>query len=174
MNRVLWIAGRPAAGKTTLARRVEAALAGRGLRVALLDSDEARRALTPSPLYDGRERELVYRAFAYAADRLAAAGVIPVVAATAGTAALRRAAEDACPGIFWVHARCSREEAASRDPKGLYAAASAGTIGRLPGAGSRYEEPAEAASTVETGAPVPDQTVEALVEAFLAPPAARG
>lgn len=166
MNRAIWIAGRPAAGKSTLAGRVVAALAGRGLRAAAIDSDEARKALTPSPAYDDRERELVYRAFAYAADRLAAAGIVPVVAATAGTAALRAAAAEACPGIFWVHARCSREVASARDPKGLYAAAARGAIERLPGAGAAYEEP-EGAHVVDTDAPVPGEAVEVLVDAFL-------
>lgn len=167
MTRALWIAGRPAAGKTTLARRVVAALDRRGRPAVLLDSDEARRALTPEPTYEDRERALVYRALAYAADRLAAAGVTPVVAATAGTAALRAAAEEACPGIFWVHARLSRDEAATRDPKGLYAAAASGAITRLPGAGAPFEEPSAAAWTVDTAAPVPDAEVEALVRAFL-------
>lgn len=165
--RVLWIAGRPAAGKTTLARRAVAVLERRGRRAALVDSDEARRALTPAPTYDDRERELVYRALAYAADRLAAAGVVPVVAATAPTAALRAAAGQACPGIFWVHARCPRAVAEARDPKGLYAGAAAGAITRLPGAGAPFEEPGEVDRTVDTGAPVRDEEVEALVDAFL-------
>jgi adenylylsulfate kinase len=168
VNRVLWIAGRPAAGKTTLAGRVIAVLVGRGIRAAAVDSDEARKALTPRPAYDDRERELVYRALAFAADRLAAAGIVPVVAATAGTTALRAAANQACPGIFWVHARCSREVAAARDPKGLYAAAARGAIARLPGAGAAYEEPA-GAYVVDTDAPVSEEAVEALVDAFLAP-----
>jgi adenylylsulfate kinase len=59
VNRGLWIAGRPAAGKTTLARRVVADLERRGHPAALVDSDEARRALTPAPTYDDRERDLV-------------------------------------------------------------------------------------------------------------------
>jgi adenylylsulfate kinase len=166
VNRGLWIAGRPAAGKTTLARRVVAALERRGHPAALVDSDEARRALTPAPTYDDRERDLVYRALAFAADRLAAAGVAPVVAATAGTAALRAAADQACPGLFWVHARLAQDAAAARDPKGLYAAAAAGAIARLPGAGAPFDEPADA-WTVDTASPVPDAEIEVLVRAFL-------
>lgn len=166
--RALWITGRPASGKTTLARRVIAALSRRNLTAALIDSDEARRALTPAPTYDDRERELVYRALAYAADRLAAAGVVPVVAATAATHALRAAADAACPGLFWVHACCPRDVVVERDPKGLYARAAAGELERLPGAGAPYEEPGEGAWTIDTGAPVPEAAVEALVEAFLA------
>lgn len=165
--RALWFTGRPAAGKTTLARRAIAELARRHRTAALLDSDEARRALTPEPTYDDRERELVYRALAYAADRLAEAGVVPVVAATAATRALRAAVDAACPGIFWVHACCPRELAVARDPKGLYARAAAGELARLPGAGAPYEEPGEAAWTIDTGAAVPEATVEALVDAFL-------
>ena len=96
--------------------------------------------------------------------------VLAFMEADIGTGA---AADEACPGIAWVHASASREQAAARDPKGLYAAAAAGAIARLPGAGAPFEEPHDAAWTVDTGTPVPEPTVEALVDAFLAAPARR-
>ncbi|HEY0840771.1 MAG TPA: adenylyl-sulfate kinase [Vulgatibacter sp.] len=165
--RVCWIAGRPAAGKTTLARRTCEALLARGRRCVVLDSDEARRAITPAPRYTESERLIFYRALAFAAGAVAASGSAAVVAATAGTTALVEAVRQACPGVFFVYARCPPRVAEARDPKGLYAAARKDPGSRLPGAGVPYEAPPAPHFVVDTGSKVSDEVVDELVRAFL-------
>ncbi|MDQ7860032.1 MAG: adenylyl-sulfate kinase, partial [Armatimonadota bacterium] len=44
---VIWLTGLPGAGKTTIARALEAGLRGEGLRVEVLDGDEIRQTLSP-------------------------------------------------------------------------------------------------------------------------------
>ncbi len=165
---VLWVAGRPAAGKTSLAERILAVLDAREIPATLLDSDEARAAITPRPLYTAEERRLFYRALAYAARKLSDAGSVAVVAATLHDKVLRRAIRTICPEVFLVHAKCSFATAAARDPKGLYADAREDLASTLPGVGVPYDEPADAAWEVETDEPVPPALVRALTDAFLA------
>jgi adenylylsulfate kinase len=164
---VLWITGRPACGKSTLARALVDALTARGRRATLIDSDEVREAITPEPTYSPEERGLFYRALAYLAARLAREGIIAVVAATAHEAAYRRWASEICPGWFLIYARCPREVCEARDPKGLYARARRDPCNTLPGVGVPYEEPADADLVVETDRTIGEEELRKIVSTFL-------
>ena len=48
----VWITGLPASGKSTLARALKARMAEYGVIVAILESDELRKVLSPHPRYD--------------------------------------------------------------------------------------------------------------------------
>ncbi len=169
-TRAIWITGLPASGKTTLALRICTALQGRGGRAALVDSDEVRSAITPSPIYSIEERLIVYRAIAYVAARLLEEGIVPVVAATAHDVRLRRAAREILPELFLVHARCALEECERRDPRGLYARARAREAQHasttLPGVGESYQEPEDADLVIDTSSRVPQSIVERLADTF--------
>jgi adenylylsulfate kinase len=165
---VLWITGRPAAGKSALASALAHELASRGCRVSVVDSDDVRAALTPEPRYTPEERSLFYRALAYLAARLAREGIVAVVAATAHDAAYRRWARDLCPGLFLVYARCPLAVCEARDPKGLYCRARADETMALPGVGVPFEEPTDADYVVETDLPLAPAQVSTIADAFLA------
>jgi adenylylsulfate kinase len=164
---VLWITGRPAAGKSTLARMLVEELKRRKVRATVVDSDEMRAVVTPNPRYTTEERELVYRALAYLAARLAREGIVAVVAATSHAAEYRRWARELCPHWFLVYARCPLEVAAARDPKGLYQQAREDKRSTLPGACVPYEEPTDADAIIDTDTPVTAVQARALVESFL-------
>jgi adenylylsulfate kinase len=164
---VLWVTGRPASGKSTLARALAAELATRGIRATVVDSDEVRAVITPEPTYSPEERALFYRALAYLAARLAEEGIVAVVAATAHQAEYRRAAREMAPHWFLVYARCPPAVAEARDPKGLYRRARAGTHSTLPGVGVPYEEPADADWVVATDVAVTPAEVTAIVNRFV-------
>src|SRR5712692_2892550 len=166
---VLWITGRPAAGKSTLARMLVEELKRRKVRATVVDSDEMRAVVTPNPRYTPEEREWVYRALAYLAARLAREGIVAVVAATSHAAEYRRWARELCPHWFLVYARCSLEVAEARDPKGLYKQAREDGRATLPGVGVPYEEPTDADAIIDTDTPVTAVQARALVDAFLAP-----
>ncbi len=172
--RALWITGLPASGKTTLALRLCTALQGRGVRAALVDSDEVRSAITPAPRYSPDERLIVYRAIAYVASRLGAEGIVPVVAATAHDERLRRAVREILPEMFLVFASCPLEECERRDPRGLYARAredEASHSGHttLPGVGVTFEPPPDANLVVDTSCRVPQSTIELITDSFSGP-----
>src|SRR5205823_13773299 len=160
---VIWITGRPASGKTTLARALAAELPSRGVQATVVDSDEVRAVLTPEPRYTPEERALFYRCLAYLAARLAQEGIVAIVAATAHDAAYRRWAREMAPGWFLVYARCPLEICEARDPKGLYRQARAAKGTTLPGVGVPYEEPTDADYVIDTSAPLAPEAVRALL-----------
>jgi adenylylsulfate kinase len=158
---VAWFTGLPASGKTTLARRVRDRLAAEGVEAALLDGDEVRRALVPSPGYGPADRDAFYATLARLAALLAGQGLVVLVAATAPRRAHRRQARALAPRFVEVHLATPVETCAARDPKGLWAAARAGAAPDLPGAGTPYEPP-EAPEVVASGGE-DEAAVEALV-----------
>jgi adenylylsulfate kinase len=163
---VIWITGRPASGKSTLARALADEFDARSIRASVVDSDEVRAAITPQPRYTPEERELVYRAVAYLAARLAREGIVAIVAATSHAAEYRRWAREICPGFFLIYARCPLEVCEGRDPKGLYRQACADELTKLPGVGVPYEEPADADWIVDTSVPVTTDQTRRIVDAF--------
>ena len=161
---VVWITGRPAAGKTTLADRLAHALVAAGVRATVLDSDEMRAYVTPNPRYTDEERAMLYRALAYAAERIARERIIPVVAATAHSAQLRAVARARAKRFFLIYAKAPSSLCEHRDPKALYRKAHAESEGTMPGVHVPYEEPNDADVIVDTSTRVSDEAVQALAE----------
>jgi adenylylsulfate kinase len=96
---VVWLTGPPGSGKTTLAARVTERLAAEGVAVTVL-AWMALRALVASDHWLGeREEEIAHRALAYTAKRLADAGLVVVVDATAPRRAWRALARE-LTGVF--------------------------------------------------------------------------
>jgi adenylylsulfate kinase len=137
---VVWFTGLPAAGKSTLAARLAARLVEAGVPTATLDSDQVREALVPSPGHDGVARDGFYRTLAGLAALLARQGLVTLVAATAHRRVWRDVARAMAPRFVEVFVDTPLAECQRRDPKGLYAAASA--LPHLPGVHLPYEPPA--------------------------------
>jgi adenylylsulfate kinase len=148
----LWFTGLSGSGKSTVARKVEAALARRGHYVYTLDGDNVRyglcRDLGFSPA-DRREniRRIgeVCKLFTDAGSLTLAAFVSPYREDRAQLRALL------APGDFveiYVAADLSVCEA--RDPKGLYKKARAGEIPEFTGVSAPYEPPERPEITLHT------------------------
>ena len=58
MSFTLWFMGRPASGKSTLAKRVETKLRDSGLDIENLDGDEIRQSLNPDLGFSREDRAL--------------------------------------------------------------------------------------------------------------------
>jgi adenylylsulfate kinase len=167
---LIWLTGRPAAGKSTLAALLADALRARGTLPLVLDGDEVRAALVPEPGYDPAERDHFYRTLGNLAALAAQQGLTVVVAATAHRRIWRDRIRDRVPRFIEVHVATPGDECRRRDPKRLYAQARPG----LPGVELAYEPPAAAEVTAPHGA---DVTVVAAVLAVLdgaTGPAVRG
>lgn len=138
---VVWVTGRPAAGKSTLAGAVRERLAAMDRPACVLDSDAVRAALVPAPGYDEPARLAFYTTLGRLAAYLAAQGLIVLVPATASRRGFRDRARAIAPAFLEVYVSASSEECARRDVKGLYAGARAGQVRGLPGVDAAYEEP---------------------------------
>lgn len=140
---VVWLTGLPASGKTTLAARIGERLAANGARAILLDSDAVRQILAPDLGFERAGRDEFYRRLAELAALLARQGCVALVAATAPTRFQRVLARALAPHYIEVYLDVPLDECAARDPKGLYARATAGLAPDVPGAGAEYEVPLE-------------------------------
>ncbi|HSB20035.1 MAG TPA: adenylyl-sulfate kinase [Anaeromyxobacteraceae bacterium] len=158
---VVWVTGLPSAGKSTLARRVQAGLAARGRPAALLDGDEVRRCLVPGPGHLPAERDAFYETLARLAGLLARQGLVALVAATAHRQAHRDRARELAPRFVEVFVRTPAAECERRDAKGLYALFRQGKAPLLPGPGVPYESP-QAPEVVADGGQ-DDRAVEAVL-----------
>lgn len=134
---VVWFTGLPRSGKSSLARAVRARLVGHR-PVAILDGDEVRAALVPTPGYDPEGRDAFYATLARLAALLASQGLVVLVPATAHRRSYRERARALAPRFIEVHLTGSLAECIKRDPAGLYATTAHAA---LPGLGVEYEPP---------------------------------
>lgn len=152
---VLWLTGLSGAGKTTLARLLEAEFTDRGLVVELLDGDVVRTHLSRGLGYSREDRDTNVQRIAWVASRIARAGAIVIVAAISPYAEAREGARrlvEAYAPFLEVYVAASIETCTRRDPKGLYEKALKGEISDFTGVSHPYEEPAKPDIRIETEA----------------------
>jgi adenylylsulfate kinase len=140
---VLWLTGLPAAGKTTIAKATEAALAALGYHCVVLDGDELRRGLCRDLSLSDDDRLEHVRRTAEVARLLCAGGGLVLVALIspriAHRALARQIVGDAAFVEVFVDTPLALAEA--RDPKGLYRQARAGALSGFTGLDAAYEAP---------------------------------
>jgi adenylylsulfate kinase len=144
MSFTIWFMGRPAAGKSTLAKRVENILREQGHHIENLDGDEIRKNLYPDLGFTREDRATNNRRTAFIC-KLLNRNDISVV--TGMITPFRDAQQQAreiieSEGEFvLVYVKCSVEEAARRDPKNLYQQAQEGNIENFTGVNHPFQEP---------------------------------
>jgi bifunctional enzyme CysN/CysC len=159
---VIWLTGLPGSGKSTLARALERRLFTKGGSPILLDGDTLRAGLNGDLGFSAQDRSENIRRLAEVATHLARNGHIAIVAAVSPSrddrAAARRIADTA---FREIHVATPADVCESRDPKGHYAKARAGTLKSFTGIGNDYQPPTDAELVLDTSArSVPDATEE--------------
>ncbi len=165
---VIWLTGLPGSGKSTLARALERRLFSRGGSPILLDGDTLRAGLNGDLGFSAQDRTENIRRLAEVATHLARNGHIAVVAAVSPSADDRAAARRIADTSFReIYVATPAEVCESRDPKGHYAKARAGTLTAFTGIGNDYQPPARPELNIDTSArTVADATDE--IERMLA------
>lgn len=162
----LWFMGRPAAGKSTLASRVEDLLVGRGYQIENLDGDEIRKHLHPELGFSREDRRTNNRRTAYIAKLLNRNDIPVIVGMITPFRDSQQQARDIVEheGEFvLIYVKCSVEAAEERDPKGLYEQAHQGKIEKFTGINHPFQEPLNPDIVVDTE----EQSVEEGVEHVL-------
>ena len=140
--------------------RARRRLFSQGGSPVLLDGDTLRAGLNSDLGFSAQDRTENIRRLAEVATHLARNGHIAIVAAvspsTEDRAAARRIADTAFREIYIA---TSAEICESRDPKGHYAKARAGSLHAFTGIGSDYQPPTASELTIDTSTrSVPDAT----------------
>ena len=171
MNRpsfAIWVTGLPASGKSTIVQSLKPAIEEAGLTVAVLESDEVRRLLTPAPTYSPAERDLFYRALAVMGAKLVTHGVTVIFDATATKRAYRDFARSLIRRFVEVAVECPLEVCMQRDYKGTYRKGRQGEASNVPGLHDPYEPPLHPDVTIDTTAVETAAAVRAVLDALRA------
>jgi adenylyl-sulfate kinase len=162
----VWFTGLPAAGKSTLAARVEQRLIEEGRSAYVLDGDNLRHGLCADLGFAPGDRAENVRRTGELACLFADSGTTALVALVSPYAAARQAVRElhARAGLAFLEVYLSTplEECEARDPKGLYRRARAGALASLTGIDAPYEPPPD--PELEIG---PEMSVEDAAAAVL-------
>ena len=161
----MWFTGLPGSGKSTVADATEGRLHALGLHTYVLDGDNVRTGLNKDLGFTPEDRAENVRRVAEAAKLMLDSGLIVLVALVSPFRADRRAAREIFDegDFIEVFVDTPVEVCAERDPKGLYAKASSGTLPNMTGVGQEYEPP-DHAEIVLDGTGNLDANVARLVE----------
>ena len=135
-----------------------------GLAVEVLESDEVRRVITPTPTYSEAERDLFYRALAFTGQRLVAHGVTVVFDATASRRAYRDFARSVIPRFIEVSVECPLATCMERDRKGTYLKGQRGASLTVPGLQSPYEAPSNPDLRIDSTATTSDDAASKILD----------
>ena len=174
----VWFTGLSGAGKSTLATALASALtselAGRGLKVEILDGDEVRTNLSKGLGFSKEDRDTNIRRIGYVARLLARNGAGVIAAAISPyrevRAEVRQSIESDGAAFIEVFVKCPLDVLVERDVKGLYKRALAGEIKEFTGVSDPYEAPVDPDVTVETDS----ETVEVSIRKIIQELARRG
>jgi adenylylsulfate kinase len=158
----VWITGLPASGKSSITRELTKKLIARGVPVAVLESDEMRKILTPEPTYSEKEREQFYRALVLIGELITRSGMNVIFDATANLRDYRDHARSLIKKFVEVYVDCTLEVCMKRDPKGIYKSAASGKAATVPGVQASYEPPLHPEITLNCQDP-PEVGAEAVV-----------
>ena len=170
----VWFTGLPGSGKTAIASRTASILRQKGSNIRILQLDEIRRVLTPSPKYTDEERDIVYASLAYMAKLLTECGVNVFIDATANRRKYRDAARRIIPNFAEVFVRCPLPVCMEREahrkavfsPKGIYKKA-VGSGATVPGVNVPYEEPLKPEIIIDSDKMRPDESAQKVADIII-------
>ena len=173
---MLWLTGLPAAGKSTIADRVEQKLQAMGRHTYLLDGDNVRHGLNRDLGFTDRDRVENVRRVAEVAKLMVDAGLIVIVSFISPFRSEREMArtlmEEGEFAEIFVDTPLAVCEA--RDPKGLYAKARGGELANFTGIDSPYEPPETPDLRIDTTELSPDEAADEVLRLLQEPASGAG
>ncbi len=162
---IVWLTGRPAAGKSTIANALERRLFEAGRLTYILDGDVTREGLCRDLGFTEADRVENVRRVGEVARIMMDAGLIVIVALISPYRRERRDVRARVkPGEFIeIFIDTPLQVAEARDPKGLYKKARRGELKNFTGIDAPYEAPEHAEIRIETVAVQPEAAVDRIM-----------
>lgn len=148
----LWFTGLSGSGKSTVARRVELLLAGKGHHVYTLDGDNVRYGLCSDLGFSPEDRTENIRRIGEVCKLFTDAGTLTLAAFVSPYRVDRERVRSilADDDFIEIYVAADLSVCESRDPKGLYKRARAGEIAEFTGISAPYEAPEKPELTLRT------------------------
>ncbi|MBK6288150.1 MAG: adenylyl-sulfate kinase [Pseudomonadales bacterium] len=146
--RVVWITGYSGSGKTTVARKVEAALRAAGVSTVHLDGDDLRSILAGKWGYEREDRMELARSYFRLSSHLAAQQHTVIISAVAMYDDVREWMRSNIPGAIQVYLRVPESERRLRDAGSKRVYAQIGSSRDL------YDEPRDADLVIDNFAEI--------------------
>jgi adenylyl-sulfate kinase len=159
----LWMTGLSGAGKTTIAKIVEAELKARGLKIERLDGDVVRQSLTRDLGFSKEDRDKNIERVMFVAKLLSRNGVGVIASFISPYRAVRDMVRRETTNFIEVYVQAPLEVCIQRDVKGMYAKALAGEIENFTGISDPYEEPLNPEIVLHTDRETPEESAARLI-----------
>ena len=160
----IWFTGLSGAGKTTLARLVEAELRALGHKVEVLDGDIVRTNLCKDLGFTKEDRVCNAQRIGFVCELLSRNGIVVIAATISPYRQVRQEVREKIGHFIEVYCKCPLDVVIKRDTKGLYRKALDGEIMSFTGISDPYGEPLAAEVILETDKETPEHCVEKLLE----------
>lgn len=167
----IWFTGLSAAGKSTLAYRLESVLVKRGYATCVLDGDNIRHGLSKNLGFSPDARSENIRRVAEVSKLMNDAGLIVLTSLISPYSKDRKNAKEIIgPERFYeVYINTPISVCEKRDPKGMYKKARAGRISDFTGVDGLYEPPENPDFCIDTSLFNADQCVQKILESLVCP-----
>jgi len=162
----LWMTGLSGAGKTTIAKIVEAELKRRGVKVERLDGDVVRQSLTRDLGFSKEDRDKNIERVMFVAKLLSRNGIGVIASFISPYRAVRDMVRRETTNFIEVFVNAPLEVCIERDVKGMYQKALAGEIPNFTGISDPYEPPLNPEIILNTHLETPEESA-AKVLAYL-------
>lgn len=159
----IWFTGLSGSGKSTIARIIEKRLKALGRNVEILDGDVVRTNLSKGLGFSKEDRDINIKRIGFVCHLLTRNGVIAIASAISPYREVRDYNRSLIGNFVEVYTKCSLEECARRDVKGLYKKAMAGEIKGFTGVDDPYEEPLHGEVVCETDKESPEQSADRIM-----------
>ena len=159
----VWMTGLSGAGKTTIAKIVEAELKRRGMRIERLDGDVVRQSLTRDLGFSKGDRDKNIERVTFVAKLLSRNDVGVIACFISPYQAVRDMVRRETTNFIEVFVHAPLEVCVERDVKGMYAKAFAGEIENFTGVSDPYEEPVNPEIVLNTHLETPEESAARLI-----------
>ncbi len=160
------LTGLTGSGKTAIGLAVERKLFDAGRAVAMIDGEAVRRGLSKDLGFTAEDRSENLRRSGHLAQALNEAGVICFASFVAPSADVRGKVAKLIGDekFLVVHVATPIDVCRTRDTKGQYAKADAGTLSNFPGVTAPYEAPENADLTIDASKTSIDECADSVIE----------